>query len=180
MRSVRMRFLALGLCLFFAACVGNPVYRTSDAPLETRPIDQARYLGLWYEQARLPNSFERNCVRVQAEYGLRDDGLISVVNTCVDADERTRVARGRARPNGAPGAGKLEVSFFGPFWGDYWVLDRAEDYSWSIVGEGEGRYLWLLTRSEQLSSAQRAALEARITALGYPLDALVWRDEREG
>lgn len=165
----------LALTMLAAGCVLNPVYRTSQSPLATRPIDEARYLGRWYEQARLPNSFERDCARAQAEYAVRADGLISVVNTCETSDGRTRVATGRARPIGEVGEGKLEVSFFGPFWADYWVLDRAEDYSWSIVGEGEGRYLWLLTREERLSPAQRQALEARIAALGYPLDSLVWR-----
>jgi apolipoprotein D and lipocalin family protein len=170
-----MRILVLTCSLLAAGCVINPVYRTLDTPLTTEPIDQQRYLGLWREQARLPNAFERGCVRAQAEYGLRADGLISVINTCETADGRIRVARGRARPHGEAGDGKLEVSFFGPFWADYWVLDRADDYSWSIVGEGGGRYLWLLTREEHLSASQRQELEARIAALGYPLRSLVWR-----
>jgi apolipoprotein D and lipocalin family protein len=171
-----MRFLGLATLSLCAACVVNPVYRTSTAPLQVAAIDQSRYLGHWYEQARLPNSFESNCVRAEAEYALRPDRLISVVNTCQTADGRTRVARGRARAIGAATEGKLQVSFFGPFWADYWVLDRAEDYSWSIVGEGQGRYLWLLTRAERLAPEERRGLEARIAALGYPLQSLVWRD----
>lgn len=170
-----MRKCLFPLLLLSAGCGLNPVYRTTDATPAVESIDQQRYLGLWYEQARLPTSFERDCVRSQAEYGVREDGLISVVNTCVTSSGQTRVARGRARPAGAVGEGKLEVSVFGPIWAPYWILDRADDYSWSIVGEGDGRYLWLLTRAETLTSSERQAFEARIEALGYPPEELVWR-----
>lgn len=169
-----MRYMMFLAALFAAACTQNPVYRQSDAPLPVAYIDQARYLGLWHEQARLPNSFEQGCQRATAEYALRDDGQISVVNTCIEADGERRTATGRARPAGEAGEGKLEVSFFGPFWADYWVLERADDYSWSIVGEPEGRYLWLLTREETITPAQRAEFERRITALGYRPAELVW------
>jgi apolipoprotein D and lipocalin family protein len=170
-----MRFLiliaaAIGLC----ACAQNPVYRQSEEPLPVAYIDQERYLGLWHEQARLPNSFEQGCERATAEYGVRDDGLISVRNTCIETSGKQRVANGRARPAGEAGEGKLEVSFFGPFWANYWVLERADDYSWSIVGEPEGRYLWLLTRNETLTAAEREAFEQRITRLGYRPAEMVW------
>lgn len=166
--------LALVVPLFMAACAQQPVYRHSEDPLPVAFIEQDRYLGTWHEQARLPNRFEQGCQRATAEYGVRDDGLISVVNTCIDANGRSRTATGRARPSGEAGEGKLEVSFFGPFWANYWVLDHARDYSWSIVGEPEGRYLWLLTRAETISERERAAFEQRITELGYRPAELVW------
>lgn len=169
-----MRLIILAMALATAACTPNPVYRQSQEPLPVAQIDQARYLGLWYEQARLPNSFEEGCQRATAEYALRDDGLISVVNTCFEANGEQRVARGRARPTGEPGEGKLEVSFFGPFWAKYWVLDRGENYEWSIVGEPEGRYLWVLTRDRELSQERRAAFERRIIELGFRPAELVW------
>lgn len=167
------RFLLLtAAALWLSACVGNPVYRQTDEPaLAAVAIDRPSYLGLWHEQARLPNSFERGCVRATAEYGDRDDGLIAVRNTCFEADGEQRVANGRAR---VVGEGQLKVSFFGPFWADYWVLARADDYAWSIVGEPEGRYLWLLTRAERLTSAERAAFEQRIRALGFDPADLEW------
>lgn len=174
-----MRLLIIAMALFAAACSQNPVYRQSEEPLPVAFIDQARYLGLWHEQARLPNSFEEGCQRATAEYALREDGLISVVNTCFEADGEQRVARGRARPAGEAGEGKLEVSFFGPFWADYWVLDRSEDYAWSIVGEPEGRYLWILTRDREMTPARRAAFEQRITELGYRPAELVWAPQPE-
>ncbi len=167
-RPLILAAAALGL----SACVINPVYRVTDQPaLTAQPIDRAAYLGLWHEQARLPNSFERNCARATAEYGVRDDGLISVRNTCFEEDGDQRVANGRAR---VVGEGQLKVSFFGPFWADYWVLARADDYSWSIVGEPRGRYLWLLTRAETLSPTERAAFEQRIVALGFNPSDMVW------
>lgn len=169
-----MRLLVLTTALLMAACVQNPVYRQGTDPLPVAQIDQSRYLGTWYEQARLPNSFEEGCQRAMAEYGLRDDGLISVTNTCTDERGEQRVARGRARPTGEAGEGKLEVSFFGPFWADYWVLDRGENYEWSIVGEPEGRYLWVLTRERDITPATRAAFERRITELGYRPAEMVW------
>lgn len=169
-----MRYLIFLAVLSLAACVQNPVYRRVDDPLPVATIDQQRYLGLWNEQARLPNSFERGCARATAEYGLRNDGLISVRNTCIETTGAHRVANGRARPAGAPGEGKLEVSFFGPFWAKYWVLERADDYSWVIVGEPEGRYLWLLTRSRTIDAQERALFEARIRALGYRPDDMEW------
>lgn len=174
MRNRAMRLLIVALAMFAGACSQNPVYRQATDPLPVAQIEQQRYLGLWYEQARLPNRFENGCQRATAEYGVRQDGLISVLNTCFDAQGERRTAEGRAKPVGAPGEGKLKVSFFGPFWADYWVLDRAQDYSWSIVGEPEGRYLWVLTREERITPERRAAFEQRITELGYRPAELVW------
>ena len=171
-----MRYLIIALAVSLAGCVGNPVYRQSGEPHTVVTIDQARYLGLWHEQARLPNSFERDCVYVTAEYGARDDGRISVTNRCVNEEGRSRDAVGQARFVGAPGEGKLEVSFFGPFWGDYWVLERADDYAWSIVGEPHGRFLRVLTRAEKITTAQRVDFERRISALGYRPSDLIWRE----
>jgi len=168
MRTLLVLLAALSL----SACVGNPVYRLSDQPpLTTEAIDRDAYLGLWHEQARLPNSFERGCARATAEYGVRDDGLISVRNTCFEEEGGERVANGRAR---VVGEGQLKVSFFGPFWGDYWVIDRADDYSWSIVSEPRGRYFWLLTRAETLTSAERAGFEQRMRSFGFDPADMVW------
>jgi apolipoprotein D and lipocalin family protein len=175
-----MRLFILAAAFALGACVQNPVYRQSEDPLPVAYIDQARYLGLWHEQARLPNTFERGCQRATAEYGLRDDGLVSVLNTCFEANGGTRTANGRARPAGEAGEGKLEVSFFGPFWADYWVLERADNYAWSIVGEPEGRYLWLLTRDETISAAQREEFERRITRLGYRPADMEWATPASG
>lgn len=171
-----MRIVIAVLAVFLVAgCASPPVNRVSPAPLETvSGVDLDRYLGRWYEIARLENAFEKNCEGVTADYALRDDGLIEVLNTCrVGApDGRARAARGRARiVDGSEGA-KLEVSFFGPFWGDYWIIDLTEDYTRSIVGEPSGRYLWILSRTPTISDASRADAIARLDVMGYDTSAL--------
>jgi apolipoprotein D and lipocalin family protein len=165
---------AIVFTLILGACASQPVNRSGSTPLTVAAVETQPYLGLWHEAARLPNSFERDCVRATAEYSLREDGSIRVRNICFRADGETRDALGRARRVGQGDEGKLEVSFFGPFWGDYWVLQRADDYSWSIVGEPSGRYLWVLTRADRISAEQRAAFEARLNELGYDTSALIW------
>lgn len=132
------------------------------------------YLGPWYEYARYENGFEKGCEGVTADYARRADGGITVINTCRKGapDGPPKVARGKAKIVPGSGDAKLKVSFFGPFYGDYWVLDHgapAPDgrYPWSIVGEPSGRYLWLLTRDRTPSPDLRALLEQRTRALGY-------------
>lgn len=139
-------------------------------PMPRKPVDIDRYLGLWYEFARYDNRFERGCEAVTAEYSLRPDGLIGIVNACrkggLFGPRRAGAARGRVVQGS--GNAKLKLSFFGPFfWGDYWVLDRAEDYSWSIVGEGSRRYLWILTREAHPAPESRALLLDRVRTFGY-------------
>jgi apolipoprotein D and lipocalin family protein len=170
---MRSLFLIAALALT-ASCASQPVNRVSTAPLSAVAIETEPYLGLWHEAARLPNRFQRDCAHSTAEYALRQDGMISVRNTCYRADGEVRDIEGRARRAGQGDEGKLEVSFFGPFWGDYWVLQRAEDYSWAIVGEPSGRYLWVLTRAERISAEERAVFEARLRAFGYDTSALYW------
>ena len=104
---------------------------------------------------------------VTADYALRDDGKVSVINTCRKPDGTIKRAEGKAKVVDTATGAKLKVSFFGPFYGDYWVLDHADDYSWSIVGEGSGRYLWLLSREANPGQAKVAMLIARAKALGY-------------
>jgi len=165
-----MRAALLTLLLVFGSCAPQPVYRRSEAPLPVASIDLGRFLGLWYEQARLPNRFEYGCQVVTVRYA-RHDGGVSMTNTCTDLAGDERVAHGRAR---LVGEGKFEVSAFGPFWSDHWVLDRGADYSWAIVGEPDGKYLWVLTRQPQITPEQRAAFEQKIRALGYRPADLVW------
>lgn len=147
--------------------VGNPA-----VPQPVKAVDLNRYVGLWYEIGRYENGFERGCEAVTAEYAVRDDGLVSVLNTCRQGgvDGPVKTAEGRARIVPDSNDAKLKVSFFGPFFlGDYWVLDRADDYSWSIVGEPSGRYLWLMSRTAQPSPQTRATIMERTEALGYDL-----------
>ena len=155
------RYLALGGlavgAIGLAACstllsrhpVGNP-----STPQPAKSVDLQKYLGRWYEIARYEQGFQKGCEGVTADYSLRPDGGIGVLNRCRKSDGRISQARGRAKIVDPATNAKLKVSFFGPFYGDYWVLDHADDYRWSIVGEGSGRYLWLLSRDATPSDAE--------------------------
>jgi apolipoprotein D and lipocalin family protein len=166
-----MRILAVSITLLLlSACAGSPgPVGNSAVPQPAKSVELDRYLGRWYEMARYEAPFQKGCEGVSADYSLRDDGKIKVVNSCRKGglDGKLEQAVGRAKIVDTATGAKLKVSFFGPFYGDYWVLDRADDYSWSIVGEPSGRYLWMLTRSAKPDAATRAKLEARVKDLGY-------------
>lgn len=165
---------AAGLALLLPGCAAlGPKHPVGNAavPQPAKSVDLQRYLGRWYEVARYEQSFQKGCEAVSADYSLRDDGKIKVVNTCRKPDGKITDAVGRAKVVDPATGAKLKVSFFGPFYGNYWVLDRADDYSWAIVGEPSGRYLWILSR--QAVPANRAALIERAAALGYDTAPLI-------
>lgn len=167
--AVLLGGLAIGGC----AALGpkHPVGNAA-VPQPARAVELERYLGRWYEVARYEQGFQKDCDGVTADYARRTDGGIDVLNACRKPDGKLKQARGRAKVVDSASNAKLKVSFFGPFYGDYWVLDHADDYSWSIVGEPSGRYLWLLTREASLAPAVRDALIARARALGYDTSML--------
>jgi apolipoprotein D and lipocalin family protein len=158
---------ALLAAVAVAGCVAGPS-GNRHPPQPAKAVDLDRYAGLWYEAARYDMRFERGCDGVTAEYSKRPDGLIRVVNTCRQGGPTgpVKVVEGKAKIVDAATRAKLKVSFFGPFFGAYWVLDHADDYSWSIVGEGSGRYLWILTRKPP-TPAELKALTERAGAMGY-------------
>ncbi|OYX90697.1 MAG: lipocalin [Caulobacter sp. 35-67-4] len=149
----------LALPLLLAACVAGPS-GNPNPPQPAKTVEIDRYLGRWYEIARYDMRFEKGCEGVTAEYSKRPDGLIRVLNTCHQGavDGPVKSSEGKARVVDTATNAKLKVSFFGPFWGDYWVMDRADDCS--------GKYLWLLTRKPP-TDLEREALTARAKAMGY-------------
>jgi apolipoprotein D and lipocalin family protein len=164
------KMLTVAALLFVSACAGSPgPVGNSAVPQPAKSVELNRYLGRWYEIARYEAPFQKGCEGVSADYSLRNDGTIKVVNSCRKGgvDGKLEQAVGKAKIVDTATGAKLKVSFFGPFYGDYWVLDRADDYSWSIVGEPSGRYLWMLTRDAKPDAATRAKLEARVKELGY-------------
>ena len=162
------RAFALAAVIGLAACIAGP-RGNARVPQPNKAVELNRYLGRWYELGRYEASFERGCEGVTADYAQRPDGQISVLNTCRQGgvDGRARAAKGRAKIVAGSNGAKLKVSFFGPFFGDYWVLDHADDYSWSIVGEPSGRYLWILSRDPAPGEAAYAELVGRARAMGY-------------
>ena len=138
------------------------------APLPTVPaVDLGRYVGRWYEIAMLPNRFQAQCVAdTQARYRSLD-GDIEVVNRCRQADGTLSEATGVAKVVADSGNAKLRVSFFRPFYGDYWVLALPADFRWVLVGEPSRKFGWVLARAPQIAAADLAAALARAEALGY-------------
>ena len=168
--TVRPFLIAIAAAAVLQGCAAlGPKHPVGNAavPQPAKPVELDRYLGRWYELARYEQGFQKDCEGVTADYARRSDGKISVLNACRKPDGRTTQAKGKAKVVDPASGAKLKVSFFGPFYGDYWVLDRADDYSWSIVGEPSGRYLWLLTREAVPAPATRDAIIARARALGY-------------
>jgi apolipoprotein D and lipocalin family protein len=149
-------------------------------PAETEPlevvdsVDLDRYLGTWYEIASYPMYFQKGCTATTATYSLRDDGLIKVVNRCRkdSLDGKLKEAVGRARVVDPETNAKLEVSFFGPFWGDYWIIDLDPDYQWAVVGGAKRKYLWILSRTPQMDTALFNEIVGRLPAKGYDPDQL--------
>jgi apolipoprotein D and lipocalin family protein len=138
-------------------------------PAPAKHVDLQRYLGRWYEQFRYEASFQKGLEAVSADYSLNADGSIRVVNTGRKGgvDGTPKSATGKAKIVDVVTGAKLKVSFFGPFYGNYWVLDHGDRYEWSIVGEPSGRYLWALTRDAKPDPQTITALMTRVERMGY-------------
>ncbi|UCC84593.1 MAG: lipocalin family protein [Gemmatimonadota bacterium] len=125
-------------------------------PRTVERVDLERYVGLWYEIARIPNGFQEQCVSgVTAEYELRDDGRIDVINRCITSSGRVDEAKGLARIEDRESNARLKVSFFSivgwrPIWGDYWIIGLGDDYEFALVGSPDRKYGWILSREPEL------------------------------
>lgn len=168
--DARRFLLATGLSLLLAGCAAHhpPLPTVDHADLE-------RYLGTWYEIARYPAPFQEGCVATSATYSLRDDGDIRVLNRCLveDFDGELRQAEGRAKIVDKQSNAKLKVTFFWPFYGDYWILALGPDYEWALVGEPSREYLWILSRARHMQPAVLDKIIDRLPALGYDAGKLL-------
>jgi len=173
----RFRWRRLSLIVAFAAAVFAVSTPAKAPPLAVvAQLDLARYIGTWHEIARLPMYFQRHCARDTTATYTRNNDEIRVFNRCLDEDGKELSATGRARVSGEGSPAKLEVSFFWPFWADYWVIALDEDYRWALVGEPRRRYLWLLARDPKMDRAQAEAILAKAHDAGYDLSPLIWAD----
>ncbi|HEX9154822.1 MAG TPA: lipocalin family protein [Nitrospira sp.] len=163
---------AIGLAACSTLVSRHPIGNRS-VPQPNKPVDLQKYLGRWYEIARYEQSFQKGCEGVTADYSLRADGSIDVINRCRKPDGKSSEARGHAKVVDDETKAKLKVSFFGPFYGNYWVLDHADDYGWSIVGEPSGRYLWILNRDATPAEVEVQRLIDRAKDLGYDTSMLL-------
>ena len=176
------RFAAILVGILLGGCATTTTERLQLPPLQTVPqVDVARYLGTWYEIASFPQSFQRGCTATTANYSLRSDGEINVLNRCrknsVDGPEET--ARGRARVVDTTSNARLEVSFFRPFWGDYWIIDLGADYEYAVVGHPGRDYLWILSRTPTMEAAVYDGIIERLKRQGYQVERLVRTQQRD-
>jgi apolipoprotein D and lipocalin family protein len=143
-------------------------------PQVVQSVDLSKYAGKWYEIARLPNWFELRCNgSVTATYSIRSDGRIDVVNECLSNSGTTITAQGVARVVDPNTNAKLKVTFFGPFAGDYWILDLGPNYEYAVVGAPSRRYLWILSRTPRLNEELYRSLLAKMAAQGFDTSRMI-------
>lgn len=164
--------------VFFAVLLGGCV----KLPENIKPVsgfEADRYLGTWYEIARLDHSFEEGLSQVTAEYSLRDDGGIRVLNRGYSEEEgEWQEAEGKAYFVEDENTGYLKVSFFGPFYGAYGIFELdKEDYSYSWVSGPDTGYLWLLARTPEVSEELKERFVERTDELGFNTDELIWVEQ---
>lgn len=170
---MRMRNIVV-LASLIGATAGV-IVAASEPQLETvRRVDLDRYVGLWFEIARYPNWFERKCDRdVTAEYSIKENGKIRVVNACITRTGKIERSEGTAKVVDASTNAKLKVTFFWPFYGKYWIIDLGDEYEYAVVGEPSRQYLWILSRTPVMQDLVYENILHQLTAKGYEPQKLV-------
>ena len=166
-------FSTMALLLGLAGCMGVP-----EGTEPVKGFDLEPYLGKWYEIARLDHSFERGMSNVTAEYSLREDGGVRVINRgYLEKDDKWKEAEGKAYFVDDTSVGKLKVSFFGPFYGAYNViaLDK-EAYQWSLVAGPDTKFLWILSRTPGLDKTIVDQLLTQAKSYGVEVEDLIFVD----
>jgi apolipoprotein D and lipocalin family protein len=171
-----MKKLAMLWAVLLTGCVGVP---KNVQPVENFKLD--KYLGQWYEIARLDHSFERGLSWVTANYSLRDDGGVRVLNRGYsEKNQKWKEAEGKAFFVQKPDQGRLKVSFFGPFYGSYVVFELDEkDYQYSVVCGPNKSYLWILARTPEIKQELKDILLAKAAAKGFDTNKLIFVDQRQ-
>lgn len=171
-----MKYLLLSLLpmLLLNACVGMP-----NGVQPVNNFDLNRYLGRWYEIARLDHSFERGLIKVSAEYSMREDGGVNVLNKGFSVeDNEWKEAEGKAYFVNDPDQGYLKVSFFGPFYGAYVIFELdKEDYQYAFVSGPDTSYLWLLSRTPRVSQELIEKFIEQSEAAGFDTDELIYVEQ---
>ena len=169
--KIKPNYLLLTFFLLLAGCNGIP-----EGVTPVKDFDLERYLGKWYEIARLDHSFERGLSDVTATYSKRDDGGVRVVNRGYDSQKKEwKEAVGKAYFVDQPTTGQLKVSFFGPFYGGYNVIALdAADYSYSLVSGPNHSYLWILSRTPVMKPGVKQKLVELAKQLGFDTSQLIY------
>jgi apolipoprotein D and lipocalin family protein len=139
----------------------------TNTSLEVVPkVELERYLGKWYEIAHLPAKFQEGCDHTTATYSLLKDGSISVLNECTKNGKHKK-AKGKAKVVDKTSGAKLKVTFFWPFYGDYWIIKLSQDYTYSVVGTPDRNYLWILSRTPQMGESLFSELIEFVNGKGF-------------
>jgi apolipoprotein D and lipocalin family protein len=179
-----MRLAGCAAALGLSVSIASAAPAGAAAPSPAKAVELSRYVGRWYELARVPNQFEkgRQCDAPTADYQQSPDGAVTVVQTChvnsPTGPARTYKAAAQILDPGTNA--KFRLTFFLLLSREYWVVDHAVDYRWAIVGDPSGKYVWLLSRQPQLSPPARSALVARARQLGYDIGRLEFPDPATG
>lgn len=173
---MKQYFLLILLVLASFSAVGLRAMgsKKAEAPTTVSYVDLNKYMGKWYEVARFEQSFQKGCVGVTAEYELQDNGKVSVLNTCFEntLDGEKRQAKGRAYVKNTQTNAELRVSFFWPFYGDYWIFELGQDYEYAVVGSPDRDSLWFLSRTPQMDPEVFQKLFAKMVKKGFDMSRL--------
>ena len=145
----------------------------NDNTLEVVPhVELEKYVGKWYEIAHLPFRFENGCSDITATYSLRDDGDVSVLNECLK-NGKAKQAKGKAKVVDKTTGGKLKVTFFRPFYGDYWIIKLGSNYDYAVVGTPNRKFLWILSRKPKMDDKLYSQLTEFAKSKGFDVQNLI-------
>ena len=165
-----MRYLVVFFIVFLVSCSGTPA---GIPAIDDFNLD--RYLGDWYEIARLDHSFEKGLTNVKANYSLNSDGSVKVINTGFSVEGDTwKEAVGKAYFVGEESKGHLKVSFFGPFYGAYVIFKLDKNYQYAFITGYNRNYLWLLSRTPSVTEAVKAEFINTVEELGFDTDEIIF------
>jgi apolipoprotein D and lipocalin family protein len=168
MKNISFLFLII-FQLFINSCA-----MSQNPPTVTESVDLEKYAGKWYEIASYPMSFQKDCFCVTADYTITDKGYVKVFNSCKKGSVNGKIKSitGKAFPVKGTNNVKLKVQFFWPFKADYWVIDKAEDYSWAVVSGPSRKYLWILCRKPDMQKETWQGITDRLVKNGFDLRKL--------
>jgi apolipoprotein D and lipocalin family protein len=173
-KQIFFKSLAAIIGIFaFSSCVSIPKGATA-----ITPFDKGKYLGTWYEIARMDFKFERNLNQTTANYSLNPDGSIKVVNRGYNyKTSKWSEAVGKAKFAGDPNVARLKVSFFGPFYSGYNVIALDTDYKYALIAGNNTGYMWILSRTKTVSEDVKQNYLKLAKGLGFNIDALIWVEQ---
>lgn len=168
-------WISIVMTVLLTGCVGLP-----DRVTPVKDFELQRYLGKWYEVARLDHSFERGMNQVTADYSMREDGGVKVLNQgYLVEDDEWKSAEGKAYFVESEDTGYLKVSFFGPFYGSYVVFELdKQDYQYAFISGPNHDYLWFLSRTPEVSEALKQDFIAQATSLGFDTEQIIWVEQK--